>query len=52
MMNHGVFSYVQLTPVNSVVFTVKAVDADGDMITYIIDQSSVRSDISTYFCPC
>ncbi|XP_031697587.1 cadherin-related family member 5, partial [Anarrhichthys ocellatus] len=29
-----------LTAVNSVVFTVKAVDADGDMISYIIDQSS------------
>lgn len=27
---------------NSVVFTVKAVDADGDMISYIIDPSSVR----------
>lgn len=31
----------QLTAVNSVVFTVKAVDADGDTITYVIDQSSV-----------
>lgn len=33
---------VQLMTVNSVVFTVKAVDADGDMITYTIDHSSVR----------
>lgn len=45
---------VQLTAVNSVVFTVKAIDADGDMISYIIDQSSVRCGmgLSTYFCPC
>lgn len=44
---------MQLTAVNSVVFTVKAVDADGDMITYIIDQSSVRtSGLSTHFCLC
>ncbi|XP_050933641.1 cadherin-related family member 5 isoform X2 [Lates calcarifer] len=34
------FTITELTAVNSVVFTVKAVDADGDMITYIIDQSS------------
>ncbi|XP_030295055.1 protocadherin-15 isoform X1 [Sparus aurata] len=34
------FTISELTAVNSVVFTVKAVDADGDMITYIIDQSS------------
>ncbi|XP_044198543.1 cadherin-related family member 5 [Thunnus albacares] len=33
------FTINELTAVNSVVFTVKAVDADGDMITYIIDQS-------------
>ncbi|XP_030004676.1 cadherin-related family member 5 isoform X2 [Sphaeramia orbicularis] len=33
----------ELTSVNSVVFTVKAVDADGDTITYIIDQSSPDS---------
>ncbi|XP_045895458.1 cadherin-related family member 5 [Micropterus dolomieu] len=32
--------FLQLTAVNSVVFTVKAVDADGDTISYIIDQSS------------
>lgn len=31
----------QLTAVNSVVFTVKAIDADGDTITYIIDRASV-----------
>ncbi|XP_068611630.1 cadherin-related family member 5 [Brachionichthys hirsutus] len=30
----------ELTPVDSVVFAVKAVDADGDMISYIIDPSS------------
>ncbi|XP_062239017.1 cadherin-related family member 5 isoform X3 [Platichthys flesus] len=36
----GPFSISELTAVNSVIFTVKAVDADGDMITYIIDQSS------------
>ncbi|XP_068163236.1 cadherin-related family member 5 isoform X2 [Antennarius striatus] len=30
----------ELTAVNSVVFTVKATDADGDMISYIIDESS------------
>ncbi|XP_029969880.1 cadherin-related family member 5 [Salarias fasciatus] len=29
----------EVTAVNSVVFTVRAVDADGDMITYIIDKS-------------
>lgn len=48
-----VFVCLQLTAVNSVVFTVKAVDADGDMITYIIDQSSVRfsTALSTYWCP-
>ncbi|XP_071358635.1 cadherin-related family member 5 isoform X2 [Trachinotus anak] len=34
------FTISELTAVNSVVFTVKAVDADGDMISYIIDQSS------------
>ncbi|CAK6974005.1 cadherin-related family member 5 isoform X1 [Scomber scombrus] len=34
------FSVSELTAVNSVVFSVKAVDADGDMIRYIIDQSS------------
>ncbi|XP_029350689.1 cadherin-related family member 5 [Echeneis naucrates] len=34
------FTVSELTPVNSVVFSVKAVDADGDMISYIIDQSS------------
>lgn len=44
---------LQLTAVNSVVFTVKAVDADGDMIAYIIDGSSVRSTRHyTYFCSC
>ncbi|XP_060926011.1 cadherin-related family member 5 [Limanda limanda] len=36
----GPFSISELTAVNSVIFTVKAVDADGDMISYIIDQSS------------
>ncbi|XP_038834301.1 cadherin-related family member 5 [Salvelinus namaycush] len=30
----------ELTAVNSVVFTVKAIDADGDTITYIIDRAS------------
>ncbi|XP_005734273.1 cadherin-related family member 5 isoform X2 [Pundamilia nyererei] len=34
------FTISELTAVNSVVFTVKAVDADGDMISYIIDPSS------------
>uniref|UniRef100_A0A8P4GKB4 V-type proton ATPase subunit F n=2 Tax=Clupeocephala TaxID=186625 RepID=A0A8P4GKB4_DICLA len=34
------FTVNELTAVNSVVFSVKAVDADGDMISYIIDQSS------------
>lgn len=34
------FTISELTAVNSVVFTVKAVDADGDVITYIIDPSS------------
>ncbi|XP_035640685.1 cadherin-related family member 5 isoform X1 [Oncorhynchus keta] len=29
----------ELTAVNSVVFTVKAIDADGDTITYIIDRA-------------
>lgn len=42
---------VQLMAPNSVVFTVKAVDVDGDMIHYCIDQSSVRPGLSTYFCP-
>lgn len=36
------FLSVQLTSVNSVVFTVKALDADGDKIRYVLDQSSVR----------
>ncbi|XP_035604511.2 cadherin-related family member 5-like isoform X2 [Oncorhynchus keta] len=30
----------ELTAVNSVVFTVKAIDADGDTVTYIIDRAS------------
>ncbi|XP_041820400.1 cadherin-related family member 5 [Chelmon rostratus] len=34
------FTISELTAVDSVVLTVKAVDADGDMISYIIDQSS------------
>ncbi|XP_049892528.1 cadherin-related family member 5 [Epinephelus moara] len=34
------FTISELTGVNSVVFTVKAVDADGDIISYIIDESS------------
>ncbi|XP_022067919.2 cadherin-related family member 5 isoform X2 [Acanthochromis polyacanthus] len=34
------FTVSELTAVNSVVFTVKAIDEDGDMISYIIDQSS------------
>lgn len=33
---------VQLTAVNSVVFAVEARDADGDVISYVIDPSSVR----------
>uniref|UniRef100_A0A3Q3AC52 Cadherin-related family member 5-like n=1 Tax=Kryptolebias marmoratus TaxID=37003 RepID=A0A3Q3AC52_KRYMA len=33
-------SISEMAAVNSVVFTVKAVDADGDMISYIIDPSS------------
>ncbi|KAM8909095.1 cadherin-related family member 5 isoform 3-T6 [Spinachia spinachia] len=34
------FTVSELTAVNSVLFTVKAMDADGDMISYIIDPSS------------
>ncbi|XP_023205618.1 cadherin-related family member 5-like isoform X1 [Xiphophorus maculatus] len=34
------FIISEVAAVNSVVFTVKAVDSDGDMISYIIDQSS------------
>ncbi|XP_038134345.1 cadherin-related family member 5 [Cyprinodon tularosa] len=34
------FTVSEVAAVNSVVFTVKAEDSDGDMITYIIDQSS------------
>ncbi|KAM7367467.1 hypothetical protein PAMP_015367 [Pampus punctatissimus] len=34
------FTISELTAVDSVIFTVKAIDADGDMISYIIDQSS------------
>ncbi|XP_054862751.1 cadherin-related family member 5 isoform X2 [Amphiprion ocellaris] len=34
------FTVSELMAVNSVVFTVKAIDEDGDMISYIIDQSS------------
>ncbi|XP_070848734.1 protocadherin-15 [Chaetodon trifascialis] len=34
------FTISELTAVDTVVFTVKAVDADGDVISYIIDQSS------------
>ncbi|XP_007544705.1 PREDICTED: protocadherin-9-like [Poecilia mexicana] len=34
------FSISEVAAVNSVVFTVKAVDSDGDMISYVIDQSS------------
>nr|XP_040028968.1 protocadherin-15 isoform X2 [Gasterosteus aculeatus aculeatus] len=34
------FTVNELTAVNSVLFTVKAVDADGDVISYIIDPSS------------
>ncbi|XP_078021399.1 cadherin-related family member 5 isoform X2 [Epinephelus lanceolatus] len=34
------FTISELTGVNSVIFTVKAVDADGDIISYIIDESS------------
>uniref|UniRef100_A0A3B5AZL7 Cadherin domain-containing protein n=1 Tax=Stegastes partitus TaxID=144197 RepID=A0A3B5AZL7_9TELE len=34
------FTISELTAVNSVVFTVKAFDADRDMITYVIDRSS------------
>lgn len=33
----------QLTPVNTVVFTVQATDADNDEIIYSIDQTSVSS---------
>ncbi|XP_056132691.1 cadherin-related family member 5 [Lampris incognitus] len=33
------FSISELTAVNTVAFTVKATDADGDLITYIIDES-------------
>lgn len=34
---------LQLTAVDSVVFTVRAVDADGDTMTYTLDSSSVRT---------
>lgn len=45
--------YVQLTAVNSVAFTVEATDADGDTLTYIIDETSVgepntSSDLQTH----
>uniref|UniRef100_A0A3Q2DD72 Cadherin domain-containing protein n=1 Tax=Cyprinodon variegatus TaxID=28743 RepID=A0A3Q2DD72_CYPVA len=39
------FTVSEVAAVNSVVFTVKAEDSDGDMITYIIDQSSFRIDL-------
>lgn len=35
----------QLTPVNTVVFTVQATDADNDKIIYSIDQTSVSSTL-------
>lgn len=38
------FLVVQLTAVNTLVFSVLAVDADGDTIIYSIDQSSVRHE--------
>lgn len=34
-------SFIQLTKVNTVVFTVRATDADNDKIIYAIDQTSV-----------
>ncbi len=45
---------LQLTAVNSVVFSVRAIDGDGDTITYTIDQSAVgqSKSLSTFFCPC
>lgn len=41
---------LQLTAVGSVVFTVKAVDADGDTMTYTIDSSSVRTPHPDVHC--
>lgn len=43
---------VQLTAVDSVVFTLKAADADGDMISYIIDGSSVSWVLSHVSASC
>lgn len=40
--------FFQLTPVNSVVFTVQATDADNDKIIYSIDQTSVSSTLLLY----
>lgn len=34
----------ELTAVNAVAFTVQATDADGDMLTYIIDETSPDAD--------
>lgn len=42
------FLRLQLVAVNSVVFNVKAVDADGDTLTYTIDNSSVRTHTHTH----
>lgn len=41
---------LQLTAVGSVVFTVKALDADGDTMTYTIDSSSVRTPHPDVHC--
>lgn len=35
--------YFQLTPVNTVAFTVQAKDADDDTLVYSIDQASVST---------
>lgn len=42
-MTNKLLLRLQLVAVNSVVFTVKAVDADEDTLTYTIDSSSVRT---------
>lgn len=39
---------LQLTPADTVVFTVRATDADNDNIVYSIDQTSVSSTILLY----
>lgn len=44
------FYVFQLIPVNTVVFTVQATDADNDEIIYSIDQTSVSSTFYSTQC--